>query len=354
MGRQKVEKRRKAAGAGSRLSEKKIWLITLLILILLGGSALGLLAVMLRDNTGSLDMPMVWSNADKVYNTSDQTAMQTRYSYTSDLCVSADDVSDSNIVISEGEAAGLFSMDDRKVVYSRDMYKQVYPASITKLLTAILALKSDKMGETVTINWQDLELESGSQVVGFRIGDKVTMQELLRGLLIHSGNDAAQAIARTVGGTQDKFVGMMNEELMALGCTGSHFTNPTGLHSEDHYTTVYDIYLMLNEALKYDEFVSISQIPVYDLQYEDKEGNEMHVTLDSTDHYLTGATEPPKNVTILGGKTGTTAAAGNCLAVVAQNAYGQFYISVVLGAPSKDQLYTDQNVLLSHINGSDA
>ncbi len=335
-----------------RLSEKKIWLLTLLALIMLGAAACALLFVMMQDHSGNLEMPMRWTNAGMVYNTSDQTAMQTRRSYTSDLCVSADDVSDSSIVISENESAGLFSIDDRKVVFSRNMYEHIYPASITKLLTAILALKSDKMGETVTINWQDLELESGSQVVGFRIGDKVTMQELLRGLLIHSGNDAAQAIARTVGGTQAKFVELMNEELLALGCTGSHFTNPTGLHSDDHYTTVYDIYLMLNEALKYDEFVSISQIPVYDLQYEDKDGNEMHVTLDSTDHYLTGSTEPPKNVTILGGKTGTTAAAGNCLAVVAQNAYGQFYISVVVGAPSKEQLYIDQNVLLSHINGT--
>ena len=107
---------------------------------------------------------------------------------------------------------------------------------------------------------------------------------------------------------------------------------------------------MLNEAMKYDEFVNIIQVPVYDFQYWNADGEELHVTLDSTDHYLTGQIEPPKDVTVLGGKTGTTAAAGNCLAVLTQNAYGQFYISVIVGALSKDDLYADMNLLLGEIN----
>ena len=249
-------------------------------------------------------------------------------------------------------AAGAVVMDAESgaVLYGKNQDKQLFPASITKLMTAILALKSDKLNETVTINWQDLELESGSQVVGLRIGDRVTMQSLLRGLLIHSGNDAAQAIARTVGGTQDKFVEMMNDELLAIGATGSHFTNPTGLHDDNHYTTVYDIYLMLHEAMKFDEFVNIIQVPVYDFMYYDADGNEKHVTLDSTDQYLTGQVEPPKDVTVLGGKTGTTSAAGNCLALISQNAYGQFYISIVVGALNKETLYAEMNTMLTQIN----
>lgn len=187
-------------------------------------------------------------------------------------------------------------------------------------------------------------------MVGLRIGDVVSMRTLMRGLLIHSGNDAAQAIARVVGGTQEKFVEMMNEELRAIGATGSHFTNPTGLHNDNHYTTIYDIYLMLHEAMKYDEFISIIQVPVYDFQYQDAEGNEMHVTLDSTDRYLTAQVEPPKDVTVLGGKTGTTAAAGNCLSLISQNAYGQFYISIIVNALSKEALYGDMNKLLTQIN----
>ncbi len=330
--------------------ERRLWLIMLIILILLAGAAIAALSVVLSGDSSSLPVPMAWTNAEMAYSPADQSAMQTRETYSSDLCIGGNNVANSGINLRENESGALFSIDDRKVVFARDMYKQIYPASVTKIMTAILAIKYGNMKDTVTINWQDLELESGSQVVGLRIGDRVNMGVLLRGLLIHSGNDAAQAIARHIGGSQDKFVAMMNEELNNLGCTGSHFTNPTGLHDTNHYTTVYDIYLMLNEAIKYDDFVNIMQVSVYDFQYENADGEEMHVTLDSTDRYLTGQTSPPKDVTVLGGKTGTTAAAGNCLALVSQNAYGQFYISIVVGALSKDDLYEDQNMLLSQIN----
>ena len=331
--------------------ESRMWLTILLLLVFVAVLSVVLLTFLFLGSGRRLEMPMQWTNQRMAFNSAEQSAMQSQKAFTADLCVGGDNVALEGVSISDNENAALMSLDDRAVVFSRNMYERVYPASITKIMTAILALKSGKMGDTVTINWQDLELESGSQVVGFRIGDVVTMEALLRGLLVHSGNDAAQAIARHVGGTQEKFVAMMNEELLNLGCTGSHFTNPTGLHDDDHYTTVYDIYLMLNEALRYDEFVNIMQISVYDIQYYDKDGNELHVTLDSTDHYLTGEAEPPRNVTVLGGKTGTTAAAGNCLSIVSQNAYGQFYISIIVKALNKEDLYRDMNTLLQQING---
>ena len=330
--------------------EKRFWLGMLLVLILLAAGAIGALIYVYVNDPGRLTMPLPWSNERMAYTSADQNAMQSGEAFSSQVCIGTNNVTNSEITVGDSESAALFSIDDRKVVFSREMFRPIYPASITKIMTAILALKYGNMSDTVTVNWQDLELESGSQVVGLKIGDQVTMSELLRGLLVHSGNDCAQAIARAVGGTQDKFVDMMNEELYAIGCTGTHFTNPTGLHDSNHYTTVYDIYLMLNEALKYDEFVNVMQISVYDFEYTNSDGEECHVTLDSTDHYLTGEVEPPKDVTVLGGKTGTTSAAGNCLALVAQNAYGQFYISVVVGAASKDQLYEDQNQLLGQIN----
>ncbi|MBP3913454.1 MAG: D-alanyl-D-alanine carboxypeptidase [Lachnospiraceae bacterium] len=308
------------------------------------------LVIRISRKGNNLEIPFMWKNETMAFSSADQTAMETDDSLASSLCFGGDNISNENVELIGNERGALFSLDERKVLFSKDMHQQIYPASITKLMTAILALKSDKMEETVTINWRDLELESGSQVVGFRIGDQVSMKNLMRGLLIHSGNDAAQAIARTVGGTQEKFVTMMNEELLKIGCTNSHFTNPTGLHDENHYTTVYDIYLMLNEAMKYDEFVNIIQVSVYDLQYKDAEGNEKHVTLDSTDKYLTGEVEPPKDVTVLGGKTGTTSAAGNCLSVISRNAYGQFFISVIVRAASKEDLYKDMNLLLMQIN----
>lgn len=317
---------------------------------------LAVLVVLLGLVVGSrinrkLPLPLKYQNSRLVYTSTDQAAMQAGSSFASELCVGENNTPNTDISLTgSDEHAALFSLDDRTVLFSQGMYDKIYPASITKLMTAILALKNGNLDDTVTINWQDLDLESGSQVVGLQIGDKVTMSELLHGMLIHSGNDCAQAIARHVGGTKEKFVEMMNEECQELGCTGTHFVNPTGLHDEDHYTTVYDIYLMLNEAIKYSDFVTIMQISVYDMTYEDSEGNEKHVNLDATDHYLTGETDPPKNVTVLGGKTGTTDAAGNCLAIESQNAYGQPYISIVVGAKTKEILYTDMNNLLAQIN----
>ena len=211
----------------------------------------------------TLALPMQWSNKNMVYTDTDQTAMRTPDAFTSGLCVGENSTTSSDITLQGNESGALFSLDDQKVLFSHDMYKKIYPASITKIMTAIVALKNGNMDDTVTINWQDVELESGSQVAGLAIGDQVTMSALLNGMLVHSSNDCAQAIARHVGGTMDNFVAMMNEELTELGCTGSHFTNPTGLHDSNHYTTVYDIYLMLNEALKYDTFVSIMQTSVY-------------------------------------------------------------------------------------------
>ncbi len=328
--------------------QKKIRMVLAILLAVL--IVLIVLIIGMRINR-KLPLPLKYENSSMVYTSTDQTTMQAESSFASGLCVGENNTPNENISLTgSDEHAALFSLDDRTVLFSAGMYDKVYPASITKIMTAILALKSGMMDDTVTINWQDVDLESGSQVVGLQVGDQVSMSELLHGMLIHSGNDCAQAIARHVGGSKEKFVDMMNAECQELGCTGTHFMNPTGLHDENHYTTVYDIYLMLNAAVKYSDFVTIMQVPVYDMTYKDASGNEKHVTLDATDHYLTGETDPPKNVTVLGGKTGTTDAAGNCLAIESQNAYGQAYISIVTGAKTKDILYNDMNSLLGQIN----
>ena len=302
------------------------------------------------NSTSELALIRPYSTKDLIYSSSNETALQTSAAFSSNLCVGAGSASNSDFSLQGNACGALFSLNERSIVFAEDIYERVYPASITKIMTAILACKYGNMDDVVTINWQDLELESGSQVVGLRIGDQITMKELMYGLLVHSGNDAAQAIARHIGGTPEKFVAMMNQEADALGMTGTHFMNPSGLHDERHYTTVYDIYLMLNEALKYDEFLSLIQIPVYEMRYLDADGNEKKVTVDATDRYITKQARPPKNVTILGGKTGTTSAAGSCLAVAAQNAYGQTYISVIVRSPDKTALYDDMNALLAMTN----
>ena len=273
-------------------------------------------------------------------------------SFAQKLCVSSQGNVDciKNAQLEEGQKGLLFSLSNHKVLYANGIYDKVYPASITKIMTAMLALQSGKMNDTVTITQDNVTLEDGSQVCGFVAGDQVTLDQLLHCLLVYSGNDAASAIAEYVGGSTENFVQMMNDYAAKLGCTGTHFSNPHGLQDENHYTTPYDIYLMLNEAFTYPEFTEITELPSYTVTYTGSDGTEKSTTLTATDHYLTGEATAPKDVTILGGKTGTTEVAGNCLAILTQNAYGKTFVSIVMGADTKELLYQEMNSLLQNIN----
>lgn len=269
--------------------------------------------------------------------------------FAAELCVSDGDTENTELSIHEGEFGALFDVGNRQILFGKGIFDRVYPASVTKILTSIVAIKYGNMDDIITITEEDLKLESGSQVAGLKVGDRISMDELFHGLLVYSGNDCAMAIARHIGGSIDRYVEMMNEEALAIGATGTHYVNPHGLHNKNHYTTVYDIYLMLNEALKYEYFVDTMQLPNYTVTLS-RNNKTVNIYLDSTDHYLTGEEPMPSGVIVLGGKTGTTSQAGNCLAILSQNKYGEPYISIVMRAITKDNLYYDMNQLLSQIN----
>lgn len=270
--------------------------------------------------------------------------------FAENLCVVEGNVDLEAVSLEEGQEGLLLDLNDKSVLYAKGAYDRVYPASITKIMTAMLAFRHGNLDDTVTITQENLNLEEGSQVCGFWAGDRVTLGQLVHCLLVYSGNDAAAAIAEHIAGSESAFVEMMNSYAAQLGCTGTHFTNPHGLQDENHYTTPYDIYLMLKEALNYPKFTEITQLPSYTIVYTRADGTEMSTTLEATDHYLTGEATSPKNVSVLGGKTGTTSNAGNCLALLSQNAYGEPFVSVVMGASSKELLYRQMNSLLDHIN----
>lgn len=271
-------------------------------------------------------------------------------SFAADLCVVSGDQELNSVTLEAGQEGLLLNINDKSVMYAKGAYDRVYPASITKIMTALLAFTNGNMDDVVTISEENVTLEEGSQRVGFQVGDQVTMDELVHCLLVYSGNDAASAIATHVGGTTENFVSMMNSYAAQLGCTGTHFTNPHGLQDENHYTTPYDIYLMLKEVLKYPEFTEITQMGSYTVNYKYSDGSSASVALTATDHYLTGEETAPKGVTILGGKTGTTSSAGNCLALLCQNEYGNPFVSIVMGASSKELLYQEMSSLLENIN----
>ena len=333
-----------------RMRRKKIRntvLLLLLLVVLCGAGGFGV--YMLKG--GNFSTPVNSFNAFSEFdNTLVSKEEQRAEGFAQNLCVVTKDVPLDSVSLDDNQSGVLLNLSDKKVLYAKGAYNKVYPASITKIMTAMLALKYGNMDDTVTISQENVTLESGSQVAGFMEGDQVTMDQLLHCLLVYSANDAASAIAEHVGGSTDKFVEMMNSFAAELGCTGTHFTNPHGLQDENHYTTPYDIYLMLKEALNYPEFTQITQSGSYTVEYTHADGSSASTTLLATDHYLTGEATPPKNVTILGGKTGTTDNAGNCLALLSQNAYGKPYISIVMGASTKDELYEQMSSLLQNIN----
>ena len=348
--KKKNSRRKQARFRSSRRKRIRNTVLLLLLLVVLGGTGIGAIYV-LRNGT-------VFDKLEDAYVASREfsggiTDLDSLRAdgFAKNLCVVVSDVPMDGVSLGgKPERDFLLDLDDRKVLYSKQALQKVYPASITKIMTAMLALKYGNMDDVVTITQENLNLEEGSQVCGFWAGDQVTMDQLLHCLLVYSGNDAAAAIAEHVGGSTDGFVEMMNSYARELGCTGTHFTNPHGLQDENHYTTPYDIYLMLKEALNYPEFTQITQSGSYTVEYTHADGSSASTTLLATDHYLTGEATPPKNVTILGGKTGTTDNAGNCLALLSQNAYGKPYISIVMGASTKDELYEQMSSLLQNIN----
>ena len=272
-------------------------------------------------------------------------------SFASKLCVADSDVSNSEVSLTtEYVGAGLFDISSGNVICSQNIHEHFNPASLTKIMTAIVALKNGSMDMVLTASSNVDDLESGAQAIGLESGDTMTLAQALNILLIYSANDVAILIAEGIGGSVDNFVNMMNEEAINIGATNSNFVNPHGLTAEDHYTTPYDLYLMMNTAMQYDMFNEIIHTTEYSTEYHDASGNSKAVSLKSTNLYLTGDKSVPSGVTIVGGKTGTTNAAGHCLILLSRDTKSNPFISVILKADNRDDLYSNMTSLLSQIN----
>lgn len=142
---------------------------------------------------------------------------------------------------------------------------------------------------------------------------------------------------------------MMNQEALELGATNSHFVNPHGLPDDNHYTTVYDMYLIMNEAIKYQLFNEIIQMDSYSTVYYDKNGVEKEISVNNSNAYIRGDIQAPGGITVLGGKTGTTNAAGNCLVLVSRDSSSNPYISIIMRSEGRDALYEQMTDLLEEI-----
>lgn len=301
------------------------------------------------------DRKGVLENAYDLYETtakagiSKSEGVEERTYFSENLCV-IDDISlgTDNTDSQVAEGAGTFNLATNTVVYAKNIYEKLYPASTTKILTAYIALKyCEDMDAYVTVSEHAADQASDSSVCGLKAGDVIRFRDLLYGMMLQSGNDAAIAIAEHISGSEESFAELMNQEAKLLGATQSHFVNPNGLPDPEHYTSVYDLYLIFAAALNDDTFINMIQTKTYDVVYTSANGESVERTWNNTNQYLTGQTEAPEGFTVIGGKTGTTGEAGYCLVLYSTNPSGQPIISIVLKADGKYNLYLLMNQMLS-------
>jgi D-alanyl-D-alanine carboxypeptidase len=269
--------------------------------------------------------------------------------FASNLCVVTTDIGSDSVDMTQASAAVLFDINARQVIYSKNAHERLYPASLTKVMTALVALKYGSPDLRLTATEAVTITERGAQLCGIKRGDSMTLEQALHVLLMYSANDAAMMIAENIGGSVGGFVEMMNEEAKRIGATNTNFVNPHGLSDEAHYSTAYDQYLIFNAAMKYDSFKGIIGMAGYQTTYYDSAGNPKELTFNNTNLFLKGDYPAPENITVMGGKTGTTNAAGHCLILLSKDAAGFNYISVILRSESKESLYGGMIDLLDEI-----
>jgi serine-type D-Ala-D-Ala carboxypeptidase (penicillin-binding protein 5/6) len=221
------------------------------------------------------------------------------------------------------QSAILMEQDSGRVIFEKDAYTQRRIASITKIMTAILAIESGKLDKTVTVSSTAIRTEGSS--IYLQEGEKIKLEDLVYGLMLRSGNDAAVAIAETVGGSLDGFVYLMNQKAEEIGMKNTHFANPHGLDDhKDHYSSAYDMALLTRYAMNNDTYKKIAGTESYRSESSndkwDRVWKNKNKLLTSLYEYSTG------------GKTGYTKRAKRTLVSTAEKD-GVSYIAVTLNDP---------------------
>lgn len=237
----------------------------------------------------------------------------------------------------------LMDANYNEILYEQSAYEKAYPASLTKVLTALLVIEAIEEG-TISADTMvtagdttNQGMVDGASTANIKVGETLSVEELLYCLLLPSANEAANILAVAVDGSIDAFVEHMNRRAGELGCKGTHFTNPNGLHDDDHYTTAYDLALMMSKALEYDLFRTIigsvsHTVPATNMSEERVIYNTNGLI---SNWYYSGYVYDK----CIGGKTGTTDQAGRCLVAAAEDG-DTLLVSVIMGSgPMEEEGY---------------
>ena len=256
------------------------------------------------------------------------------------LCLHVTAFADWNYPYTEltAESGIVMDADTGGILFGKDMHAHKYPASITKVLTALVVLEHCKPTDKVTLTHDDVyNVDFGSSNAQLEEGDTLTVEDLLNAMLLKSANEAANALACYVAGSREAFADLMNETAIALGCVDSHFTNPSGLFDENHYTSAYDMALIGAEAMKNQDFLEVESHMSYKMPATIRlpEGSTVYM-----EHKML---RPDSRV--VAGKTGYTVDCGNTLITMAESD-GRRLVAVVL-KDKNPQHYLDTEALLN-------
>lgn len=222
-----------------------------------------------------------------------------------------------------------------KVLFEKNAHEKRFPASTTKVMTALLVLENCELTDTATASYNAISIiPSGYSTAHIQVGETLTIEDLLYALMLPSANEAANILAEHVAGSISSFATMMNTRAEELGCENTHFVNPNGIHNDNHYSTAYDLYLIANEAMKNPEFRKIVSTPTYTLPSTDKYADNDRVCKSTNQLIHVNNSNRSDNYYYkycIGIKTGYTTQAQNCLISQASKD-GLEILNVVLGA----------------------
>ena len=223
-------------------------------------------------------------------------------------------------------------MNSNKLLYSKEATKKVAPASLTKIITALIAIEKNSLGKEVEITKEMTRVEPTK--AGYRVGDVILMEDLLKAAMVESDNDAAKAIAISIGGTEAKFVDIMNKKVKKIGMKNTHFTNACGFDNKQHYSTPQDLLKMAEYAIKNEKFNSVSSLNSHKYSSLDSKHRPFHA---NTHNHLLRDYEYAVGI-----KTGYTSKAGPCL--IARAKKGDKDCVIVMMNAKKNRWKTAKNI----------
>jgi len=240
----------------------------------------------------------------------------------------------------------LIEKNTGKIIYENNMNEQNYPASVTKILTAIITIENCELEDIATVSQSAIsQIPDGYVTAPLYVGEKISIKDLLYALMLKSANDVAYVLAEHVGGSVDDFSNLMNEKAKEIGCKNSHFINPNGIHNSNHYTTAYDMYLIANYAMQNKIFAEIVSTYQYKLPASNKySGNDR--IMKNTNNFVNPSSSY-YDEKVKGIKTGTTIQAGNCLITEASE-NGLDFITVVLGAETSNSKFSETKKMIKY------